>query len=202
MMKLFMKAGSCSLAPHIVLKESGLAFETEVVDLKAKQTASGGNYLDINPKGYVPALKLDSGEVLTEGPAITQYIADQVPQKRLAPANGTIERSRLQSWLTFIGTELHKNFSPFFNPAATQEWKDIARANLERRFAYADSQIAGRQFLMGDDFSVADAYLFTVMRWAVYIKMDMAAWPNLLAFQARVAGRPSVQSALKDEGLI
>lgn len=202
MMKLFFKAGSCSLSPHIVLKESGLAFETEAVDLKSKVTAKGSNYLEINPKGYVPALMLDSGEVLTEGPAITQYIADQVPQKKLAPANGTLARYRLQSWLTFIGTELHKSFVPFFNPQATQEWKDAAMANLERRFAFADQQLKGQDYLMGEDFSVADAYLFTVLGWTKYIKMDLGRWPSLAAFQARVAARPAVQAAMKAEGLL
>lgn len=202
MMKLFFKAGSCSLSPHIVLKESGLAFETEAVDLKSKVTASGANYLDINPKGYVPALQLDSGEVLTEGPAITQYIADQVPEKKLAPANGSIARYRLQSWLTFIGTELHKSFSPFFNPQATQEWKDAAMANIERRLTFADQHLKGQDYLMGQDFSVADAYLFTVLGWTKYMKLDLGRWPNLLAFQGRVAARPAVQAAMKAEGLI
>ncbi len=201
-MKLFFKAGSCSLSPHIVLKESGLAFETESVDLKSKVTASGANYLEINPKGYVPALVLDSGELLTEGPAITQYIADQVPEKKLAPANGTIARYRLQSWLTFIGTELHKSFGPFFNPQATQEWKEAAMANIERRLTYADQQLKGQDYLLGSDFSVADAYLFTVLSWTKYLKLDLARWPNLLAFQGRVAARPAVQAAMKAEGLI
>ncbi|MBU3725195.1 MAG: glutathione transferase GstA [Burkholderiaceae bacterium] len=201
-MKLFFKAGSCSLSPHIALKEAGLAFETESVDLKSKVTASGANYLDINPKGYVPALMLDSGELLTEGPAITQYIADQVPEKKLAPANGTIARYRLQSWLTFIGTELHKSFGPFFNPQATQEWKDAAMANIERRLAFADQHLKGQDYLLGQDFSIADAYLFTVLSWTKYLKLDLARWPNLQAFQARVAGRPAVQAALKAEGLL
>lgn len=202
MMKLFFKAGSCSLAPHIVLKESGLAFDTEAVDLKSKVTASGAQYMEINPKGYVPALMLDSGELLTEGPAITQYIADQVPEKKLAPANGTIGRYRLQSWLTFIGTELHKSFGPFFNPQATQEWKDAAMANIERRLTYADQQLKGQDYLLGQDFSVADAYLFTVLSWTKYLKLDLARWSNLQAFQGRVAARPAVQAAMKAEGLI
>lgn len=202
MMKLFFKAGSCSLSPHIVLREAGLAFESEAVDLKSKVTASGANYLEINPKGYVPALQLDSGEVLTEGPAITQYIADLVPEKKLAPANGTIGRYRLQSWLTFIGTELHKSFGPFFNPLATQEWKDVALANIERRLTYADQKLQGQDYLLGQDFSVADAYLFTVLSWTKYLKLDLARWPNLQAFQGRVAVRPAVQAAMKAEGLI
>jgi len=202
MMKLFYKSGSCSLAPHIVLKESGLAFQTEVVDLKSKQTASGADYWQINAKGYVPALMLDSGEVITEGPAIGQYIADQAPQKKLAPANGTIERVRLQSWLTFIGQKCTRHLRRFSNPKATQEWKDIAMANLERRLGYVDQQLTGRSYLMGEDFSVADAYLFTVLSWAKYAKIDLGRWPAVQAFQARVAARSAVQSALKDEGLI
>ena len=200
-MKLFYKPGACSLSPHIVLEESGLPYESESVDLKTKVTASGADFYAINPKGYVPALLLDSGELLTEGPAIVQYLADQVPAKRLAPANGTLERYRLQSWLTFIGTELHKSFSPFFNPAAGDDWKAIARANLERRLAYTDAQLAGKSYLLGEDFTVADAYLFTVLSWAKFIKLDLAQWPNLAAYQARVAARPKVQAALKAEGL-
>ena len=200
-MKLFYKPGACSLSPHIVLEESGLPYESESVDLKTKVTASGADFLAINPKGYVPALLLDSGELLTEGPAIVQYLADQVPAMRLAPANGTLERYRLQSWLTFIGTELHKSFSPFFNPAAGDDWKAIARANLERRLAYTDAQLAGNSYLLGEDFTVADAYLFTVLSWAKFIKLDLAQWPNLATYQARVAARPKVQAALKAEGL-
>ncbi|MEY5100638.1 MAG: hypothetical protein RJA36_3357 [Pseudomonadota bacterium] len=200
-MKLFLKPGACSLSPHIVLEELGLPYETEVVDLKTKQTASGQDYLAINPKGYVPALQLDGGVLLTEGPAIVQYLADLVPEKRLAPANGSLQRYQLQSWLTFIGTELHRSCNPFFNPAAPQEWKDIARANLERRLAYAEAQLAGRDYLMGEDFTVADAYLFTVMSWFKFIQLDLARWPALVAYQARVAARPGVQAALRSEGL-
>jgi len=200
-MKLFLKPGACSLSPHIVLEELGLPYDTEVVDLKAKTTASGEDFLRINPKGYVPALLLDSGELLTEGPAIVQYLADQAPQKKLAPANGTLARYELQSWLNFIGTELHKSFGPFFNPAASQDWKTAARANLERRLAYTDAQLAGKDYLLGSDFSVADAYLFTVLSWTRYIQLDLAAYPNLKAYQARVAARPAVAAALKAEGL-
>jgi len=200
-MKLFIKPGACSLSPHIVLEELGLPYETEVVDLARKTTASGQDFLAINPKGYVPALLLDSGELLTEGPAIVQYLADLAPEKQLAPANGSIARYQLQSWLTFIGTEVHKSFSPFFNPKAPQEWKDIARANLERRLAYVAQQLEGRDYLLGSEFTVADAYLFTVLNWAKFIKLDLGAWPLLLAYQARVAARPAVQAALKAEGL-
>ena len=201
-MKLFFKAGACSMSPHIVLEELGLKYEAEAVDLKAKKTASGGDYLAVNPKGYVPALQLDSGDVLTEGPAIVQYLADSKPEKKLAPANGTVERYRLQAWLTFIGTELHKQFSPLFNPAAPQEWKDICRANIERRLGYVNEQLAGKDYLMGKDFSVADAYLFTVAGWTKVVKIDLGAWPNLAAYMGRVAARPAVQAAMKAEGLI
>ena len=200
-MKLFLKAGACSLSPHIVLEETGLPYETEAVDLKTKVTASGQDYCSVNAKGYVPALQLDDGELLTEGPAIVQYLADQVPAKRLAPANGTRERYRLQSWLTFIGTEVHKSFSPFFNPAAGEDWKAAALANLERRLDYTNREMEGKSYLLGEDFSVADAYLFTVLNWARFIKLDLARWPNLAAFQARVVARPAVQAALKAEGL-
>ena len=200
-MKLFLKPGACSLSPHIVLEELGLPYETETVDLKTRQTASGQDFLAINPKGYVPALQLDGGELLTEGPAIVQYLADLAPEKKLAPANGSLQRYQLQSWLTFIGTELHKSCSPFFNPAAPQAMKDMARANLERRLAYTEQQLEGRDYLLGSDFSVADAYLFTVLGWFRYLPLDLSAWPLLLAYQARVAARPAVQAALKAEGL-
>ncbi len=200
-MKLYIKPGACSLSPHIVLEESGLDYETESVDLKTKRTTSGGDFNQVNPKGYVPALLLDSGELLTEGPAIVQYIADQAPAKKLAPANGTIERYRLQSWLNFIGTELHKSCSPFFNPAAGDAWKKIAGANLERRLAYIDEQLADKSYLLGEDFSVADAYLFTVLSWMPFIRLDLAKWPKLSAFVERVGARPAVQAVLKAEQL-
>lgn len=200
-MKLFLKPGACSLASHIVLEEIGRPFETEKVDTVTKRTASGADFLAINPKGYVPALHLDDGDVLTEGPAILQYLADQAPETQLAPANGTKARYQLQSWLTYIGSEIHKNFGTFFNPAATQEMKDIALGNLKRRLAYADERLAGKEFLTGSTFTVADAYLFTVVNWAKFIKLDLSEWTNLTAFQARVVARPAVQRALKAEGL-
>jgi glutathione S-transferase len=200
-MKLFLKPGACSLSPHIVLEELGLPYETELVDLARKTTASGQDYLALNPKGYVPALLLDSGELLTEGPAIVQYLADLAPAKQLAPVNGSVARYQLQAWLTFIGTEVHKSFSPFFNPKAPQEWKDIARANLERRLAYIAQQLEGGDYLLGSEFTVADAYLFTVLNWSKFIQLDLGAWPLLAAYQARVAARPAVQAALKAEGL-
>ncbi|MFU2488785.1 glutathione transferase GstA [Thauera sp. WH-1] len=200
-MKLYMKPGACSLSPHIVLEESGLDYETETVDLKTKRTSSGEDFTRINPKGYVPALLLDSGELLTEGPAIIQYIADQAPAKKLAPANGSIERYRLQSWLNFIATELHKSCSPFFNPAAGEDWKKIAAANLERRLAYVNEQLEGKAYLLGEDFSVADAYLFTVLSWMKFIGIDISKWSNLAACYERVGARPAVRAVLKTEQL-
>ena len=201
-MKLFLKPGSCSLASHIVLEEIGRPYDTETVDLAKKLTASGADFWAINPKGYVPALLLDDGDLLTEGPAILQYLADLAPELQLAPANGSKARYQLQSWLAFVGTEVHKNFSPVFNPAATPEMKELARANLQRRLGYVNDQLAGRDFLMGDTFSVADAYLFTVVGWAKFVQLDLSAWPHLIAFQGRVAARPATQRALKAEGLI
>lgn len=201
-MKLYIVPGTCALSPHIVLEELGLPYEFEVVDRKTKITSSGADYNAINPKSYVPALLLDDGEVLTEGPAIVQYLADLAPEKKLAPPNGSRERYRLQSWLTYIGTELHRSFSPFFNPAATAEWKAAAAANLERRFAYADGHLADKSYLMGEQFSVADAYLFTVMSWAPRANFDLSRWTNLTAYRSRVAARPAVQAAMKAQGLI
>ena len=201
-MKLYLKPGACSLSPHIALEESGLPYETEAVDLKTKVTASGADFWKSNPKGYVPALLLDSGELLTEGAAIVQYIADQAPGKKLAPANGTIERYRLQSWLNFIGSELHKSCSPFFNPASGKEWKEIAGANLERRLGYVNEALEGKPYLMGEHFSVADAYLFTVTNWAPAVNLDISALKNLAAYRERIAARPAVQAAMKAEGLL
>ncbi|MCA6215928.1 glutathione transferase GstA [Ideonella sp. B7] len=200
-MKLYYKPGACSLASHIALEEAGLPYQTEAVDLKTKVTASGQDYWQINPKGYVPALRLDSGELLTEGPAILQYVADQAPAAALAPAAGTVARYQLQAWLTFIGTELHRSCTAFFHPQAGDDWKAIARATLERRLSYVDGQLQGRSFLMGEDFTVADAYLFTVLSWMKPIGMDLSGWPQIVAFQTRVAARPAVQAALKAEGL-
>ncbi|MFM2056250.1 MAG: hypothetical protein RLY71_635 [Pseudomonadota bacterium] len=201
-MKLYLKPGACSLSPHIVLEEAGLTYQTETVDLKAKVTASGADYLAINPKGYVPALQLDSGELLTEGPAIVQYLADLVPERKLAPPNGSLARYQLQSWLTFIGTELHKSYSAFFNPVAGDDWKGFARGNIERRLGYVEEQLEGRDYLLGTDFSVADAYLFTVLNWSRFIQLDLAGWPRVAAYHARVGARPAVQAALKAEGLV
>jgi glutathione S-transferase len=201
-LKLFYKAGACSLASHIVLEEAGLPHDIEAVDLKTKLTASGADFSAINAKGYVPALLLDSGELLTEGPAIMQFVADQVPAKHLAPLADAMSRYRLQGWLTFIGTELHKNFSPFFNPAAGSDWKAAAMANLERRLNYTARHLEESAYLLGDEFSIGDAYLFTVLGWAKHIDLDLGKWPTLVAYQARIGARPAVQRAMKAEGLI
>lgn len=198
-MKLYFSPGACSLSPHIALREAGLPYELVRVDLKTKKLATGEDFTAINPKGQVPALQLDNGEVLTEGPVIVQLIADRVPDRKLVPASGTPERYRVQEWLNFISTEIHKTFSPLFNPALADDAKAVFRARLATRFAYLDQALAGRDYLMGKDFTVADGYLFTTLRWADAMKIDLAAMPNLLAYKARVAARPNVQAALAAE---
>lgn len=201
-MKLYFSPGACSLSPHIILHESGLPFTTEKVDLRSKLTASGADYTQINPKGYVPALETDEGVLLTEVPVIVQYLADKVPEKKLAPGMGSGERYQMMSWLNFIGTEIHKNYSPLFNPAASDESKENARQNLTKRYSYVESMLDGRGYLMGTQFSVADTYLFVVTNWAGHLKFDLSAFPRLAAYQRRVGERPAVQNALKAEGLI
>ncbi|MCE3605902.1 glutathione transferase GstA [Massilia sp. P8910] len=201
-MKLYFSPGACSLSPHIVLLEAGLAFTTDSVDLRKKVTASGADFSAINPKGYVPALETDQGMLLTEGPAIVQYLADLAPEKKLAPAAGTPERYVLAEWLNFISTELHKNFSPLFRPDVGEELSSYARANLTARFGYVERMLKGRDYLTGSQFTVADAYLFTVLNWANVLKFDMSAFPLVQAFQTRVGERPLVQQALRDEGLL
>ena len=195
-LKLFLKPGACSLSPHIALEEAGLPYDTESVDLAKKVTASGGNYFDINPKGYVPALQLDNGEVLTEGPAIVQYVADLAPASNLAPANGTLARTRLQETLNFISTEIHKGFSPLFNPAAPAEWKAVVRDNLGKRFDFLSAWLEKQPYLQGETFTVADAYLFTVLGWCRWVEIDLGKWPVLTAYCANIAERPKVQAAL------
>ncbi|AUH53133.1 glutathione transferase GstA [Chromobacterium sp. ATCC 53434] len=201
-MKLYYSPGACSLASHIVLFASGLPFSVEKVDLRATPhtTAGGADFSAINPKGYVPALQLDNGELLTEGAAILQYIADQAPAKRLAPANGTLERYRLQEWLNFIATEVHKNFSPLFF-GKTEEVKDDAWARLQPRFALLQRQLDKTPYLLGGEFDVADAYLFTCLSWAQFVQRSLADYPALLDFLKRVAALPAAQQALKAEGL-
>jgi len=201
-MKLYYSPGACSLSPHIVLREAGLAFEPVLAPTKTHKLPDGSDYYAINPLGYVPMLELDDGTRLREGPAIVQYIADQVPTKNLAPANGTLPRYRLQEWLTFIGTEIHKQFSPLFNPAMPEEAKQAFRDKLAQRFEWVDGQLADRAFLMGDHFSVADAYLFTVSNWTKPMNIDLSQRKNLLAWRERVAARPAVQEAMKVEGLL
>ncbi|HVE52329.1 MAG TPA: glutathione transferase GstA [Ramlibacter sp.] len=200
-MKLYYSPGVCSLSPHIVLREAGLAFEPVLAPTKTHKLEDGTDYYTINPLGYVPMLELDDGTRLREGPAIVQYIADQVPMKNLAPANGTLARYRLQEWLTFLGTEVHKSFSPLFNPAMPEEGKKIYRERIVSRLAYVDKELAGKDYLMGDTFSVADAYLFTVTRWTKPMAIDITGLPNLSAHHARVAARPAVQEAMKYEKL-
>lgn len=198
-MKLFYFPGACSLSPHIVLREVGAKFELVKVDLAAKKTESGEDFLGINPRGYVPALQLDDGSVIVEGPAIVQYLADQNPSAGLAPAPTDRKRYALQSWLTFIGTEVHKQFSPLFNPGSADVQKAASVQALKGRFAYLDKELAARPYLMGDTYSLADVYLFVVLGWASYVKLELS--PTLQAYLGRIAGRPAVQAALKAEGL-
>ena len=202
-MKLYYSPGACSLAPHIVLQESGLAFDLVKADLKThKLAADGSDYYPITSKGQVPLLELDSGERLSEGPAITQYLADQVPAKHLAPANGTMARYRLQEWLNFVTSELHKGIGGLFNPAMNDDGKAVIRARALDKLKWVDEQLEGKQYLMGDAFTIADAYLFTVTNWTGHTGIDISGLKNLSAFQARMAARPAVQAALKAEGLL
>ena len=201
-MKLYYSPGACSLSPHIALQEAGLAYTPVLVSTKSHKLQDGTDYYTINALGYVPVLELDNGERLREGPAIVQYIADQVPDKQLAPANGTLARYRLQEWLTFIGTELHKGFSPLFNPATPDDYKPLVRERLLQRLQWVDGQLAGKQYLMGDQFTVADGYLFTVTNWTQPTKLDISGLANLAAYRERVGARPAVQAAMKAEGLL
>jgi glutathione S-transferase len=201
-MKLYYAPGACSLSPHIVLLEAGLPFEKVRVDNKTKAMDGGGDYRTVNPLGYVPALQLDDGTILTEGPAIVQYVADKTPAKMLAPANGTLERTQLQSWLNFVTSELHKSFSPLFNPSMPDAAKTIFRERLATRFAHLDKHFAGNDYLMGKTFSIADAYLFVVSNWAPRVDVDLAPHSRVVAYRKRISARPAVQQALKAEGLI
>ena len=201
-MKLYYSPGACSLSPHIVVSETGLNVELEKVNLAEHKTASGKDYMTINPKGYVPALQLDDGSVLTEGPAIVQYLADQKPASGLIPAAGAVDRYRVQEWLNFIGTELHKNFGSLFNKATPDATKESAKANITRRLAYLNDKLAGKQYLMGSNFTVADAYAFTIVNWTNFVGIDLKPYPNLAAYMGRVAARPKVLETLKSEGLV
>lgn len=195
-MKLYYSPGACSLSPHIALHESGLAHTSVLASTKSHKLQDGTDYYGINPLGYVPLLELDDGTRLREGPAIVQYIADQAPDKHLAPANGTLARYQLQSWLNFIGTEVHKGFSPLFNPATPEEYKTMARAKLRERLQWVDGELAGKQYLMGEQFTVADGYLFTVAGWLKSDGVDIARFPKVHAHSQRMAARPAVQRAL------
>jgi glutathione S-transferase len=201
-MKLYFSPGACSLSPHIALREAGLTFDLEQVDVRAKKTKSGEDFYQVNPKGQVPTLVLDDGDILTEGPVIVQYIADQAPASKLAPPVGTKERYHLQEWLNFITSELHKNFSPLYRPTTPDDYRPIARDNLAGRFGYVDKHLADRPYLTGDTFTVADAYLFVMTNWANTLKFDLTSWPNVVAFRDRALARPQVQEAMKVEGLI
>ncbi|WP_295854105.1 glutathione transferase GstA [Tardiphaga sp.] len=201
-MKLYYSPGACSMSPHIALLEAGLPFDLVKVDLKAKKLENGDDYLAINPKGQVPALGLDSGELITEGPVIVQYIADQAAAAKLAPANGTAERRQLQEWLGFINGELHKNFSPLFQPVFDDTVKGFFRTRLTSKFKFVDGALAGHDYLLGKDFTVADGYLFVMLKWADRMNLDLAEFSNLTTYKARVAARPKVQEALVSEGLM
>lgn len=201
-MKLYYSPGACSLSPHIVAREAGIAIELEKVDLRSKQTEHGQDFTAISPRGYVPALQLDNGEVLAEGPAIVQYLADLKPESGLAPANGTLPRYRLQEWLTYIGTEIHKSYSPLFNPTTPDAVREERAAYLQRRYGLIEKTLTQQPYLMGEQFSVADVYLFVVTNWARMVKVDLSAFPALQAFQERVAARPAVQDALRAEKLV
>jgi glutathione S-transferase len=201
-MKLYYSPGACSLSPHIVLHESGLPFQPVMASTKTHKLADGTDYYTINPLGYVPLLELDDGQRLHEGPAIVQYVADKVPEKKLIPPAGTLERYRAVEWLNFISTELHKQFSPLFNAAMPEEAKALFRAKLADRRTWVDSRLEGRDYLMGGSFSVPDAYLFVVAGWGKHVGVDISGLKHLGAFMARMAARPAVQAALKVEGLL
>jgi glutathione S-transferase len=201
-MKLYYTPGACSMAVHIALRETRQKFDLVKVDLHRHKTESGEDYYAINPKGYVPALRLDNGEVLTEDAVLLQYVADQKPESGLAPRAGTLERYRLMEWLNFISSELHKTLGALFNPKITPEWKDNQVALFGRRCDYLVQALGERPYLMGDQFTIADAYLFTILGWAHYFKLDMSRWPVLGRYSARIAARPAVQETMKAEGLI
>lgn len=201
-MKLYYSPGACSMAPHIVLREAGFKFVLVKVDIPNKKTAGGGDFWNINPKGYVPALQLDDGQVLTEVGVICQYLADQKPESGLAPKFGTMERYHLMEMLNFCASEIHKQIGALFNPKMTPEMKEVQLGVIERRFNALEKLLGGKQFAMGDKFSVADAYLYTVLNWTGMHKIDLGKWPNIKAYMGRVAVRPAVQETLKAEGLI
>ena len=201
-MKLYFSPGACSLSPHIVALEAGLPIETILASTKTQRLADGTDFHTINPLGYVPFLVLDDGQTLREGPVIVQYLADQAPDKKLLPATGSMERYRVLEWLNFIGTELHKNFGPLFKPGTPEDYKPAVREVLRGRFAWVEQQLAGKTYLMGETFTVADAYLFTVSGWGKFVGVDLSDLPQLQAYLQRVGSRPAVQAALRAEGLL
>jgi glutathione S-transferase len=201
-MKLYYSPGACSLSPHIVLLEAGLPFTLEKTDIKTKKTATGLDFLTINSKGSVPVLQLDDGRTLTEGPAIVQYLADQKPDSGLAPRAGTFERYQLMEILNYITSEMHKSYGPLFNPKISADWKAAVLLNIDKKLAWLSGFLGNKPYLMGNTFTVADAYLFTVQRWSGHVGVDLAPWPVLTAYQSRVAQRPKVEQALRDEGLL
>ncbi|MBW7923375.1 MAG: glutathione transferase GstA [Burkholderiaceae bacterium] len=198
-MKLFYSPGACSRAVRIALHEAGMPFEGVLASTKTHKLPDGTDYYTINPKGYVPLLELDDGERLTEAQVILQWVADQAPEHRLAPPAGTMPRYRLMEWLSFVSTEVHKQFSPLFNPSYPEEGKQINRTKILQRLGWVDAQLAGRQYLMGDGFTVADAYLYVISGWTAPMKIDISALKNLVAYRERVGQRPSVQRAVKEE---
>ncbi|MDH5274842.1 MAG: glutathione transferase GstA [Gammaproteobacteria bacterium] len=200
-MKLYFSPGACSLAPHITLYEAGLPFTADKVDMRTRRTSDGQDFGAVNPKGYVPALMLDNGDILSECPAILQYVADQKPDAGLAPPAGTLASYRLMEWLSFIATELHKGFAPLLRPGAPEDAKATARDRLGQRFAYVANHMASRQYLVGEHFTVADAYLYTVLTWTRLTGIDLGAWPVLVAYRERIEQRPAVQAARNAEGL-
>ena len=201
-MKYFGSPGSCSLSPHIALREADLPFDYISVDLRSKRTRDDADYRAINPKGYVPALVLEDGQLLTENPVLLQWIGDQKPELGLVPAAGMMERYRFQEWLSFIGSELHKGvFGPMFNPKASDDWKQVLRGVMATRFAVLEDHLASRPYLMGERFTLADSYLFTIVRWTGGLKVDLSPWPKLNAHFARIGERPHVRAAMNAEGL-
>jgi len=198
-MKLYISPGACSLSPHIALREAGIPFDMETVDLGAKRTKSGKDFKAINPKGYVPVLELEGGQVLTEGPSIVQYIADQKPASKLAPPAGTMDRYRLQEWLNFVTSEMHKAYSPLFDPQTPDAFKEMSRTKIGGRLDFLSKSLQGKDYLMGSTFTVADAYLFVVLGWSGHVGVDLAKWPVLQAYWDRVAARPAVKAALEAE---
>lgn len=201
-MKLYYAPGACSLSPHIVLREGGYEFTLERVDLATGKTETGADYKSVNPNGFVPALMLDNGAVLTEGPAIVQYLADRAADRQLAPPAGTLERYRLMQWLNFTSTELHKICGILFDPELPDGVREKLTGRLSQRYAYVNDALVGREFVLGEHFTVADAYLFTVLSWAPYVKLDLSPWPALGSYIGRIGTRPTVQQALVAEGLL